>query len=232
MNQQQLALELALKESTTFANYYCAEKNAQLLITLQEVARGRGEQFIYLWGQPGSGRTHLLQACCHVADKLKLSPIYLPLGDLSHLQPEMLEGLEALPLVCIDNIDGIAGDPVWEEAFFHFFNRVHDAGKRLVIAGCLPPNELGIKLSDLASRLAWGVIFHLQALTDNEKIQALLLRAKARGLHVPEAVAQYLIRHWPRDMGSLFEAIEKLDQASLVAKRKLTVPFVKEVLGI
>ena len=228
---EQLTLELGLKEDTTFANYYPGE-NAQLLATLQETARGRGEQFIYLWGQPGVGRTHLLQACCHVADRLKLSPIYLPLSKLDQLEPAMLEGLEALHLACIDDVENIAGRPAWEEAFFHFFNRVRDAGKRLIVASRVPPNELGLALPDLVSRLVWGIVFHVQPLSDEDKIQTLLLRAKARGLHVPEAVAQYLIRHWPRDMASLFEALEKLDQASLVAKRKLTVPFVKEVLKL
>ncbi|OGT31613.1 MAG: DnaA regulatory inactivator Hda [Gammaproteobacteria bacterium RIFCSPHIGHO2_12_FULL_35_23] len=229
---QQLALELALKESTTFANYYCNAKNKQLAIILQEVARGRGEQFIYLWGPTGVGKTHLLQACCHVADKLRLSPIYLPFSNIDILKPEMLEGLETLPLACIDDIDKIAGKPSWEEAFFYFFNRMRDSGKRLIIAGRVPPNELGIALHDLASRLAWGIVFQIQPLSDEEKIQAILLRAKARGLEVPDSVVQYLIKHWPRDMSSLFEALEKLDEASLIAKRKLTVRFVKEILTV
>ena len=228
---EQLALALELQESTTFANYYPG-KNTQLLGSLQEVSRGRGEQFIYLWGKEGVGRTHLLQACCHVADKLRLSPIYLPLGDVTHLKPTMLEGLEALHLVCIDDIEGIAGRPAWEEAFFHFFNNMRDEGKRLIVAGSLPPNELGMALHDLVSRLSWGMVFQVQSLTDEEKAQALLLRAKGRGLHIPGNVVQYLLKRWPRDMSSLFAALEKLDHASLVAKRKLTVPFVKEVLSV
>lgn len=226
---EQLTLGFELREDTTFANFYSVNNN-ELLVVLQELARGRGEQFVYLWGNNSVGRTHLLQACCHVADKLKLSPFYLPLKNIDQLKPDVLEGLESLPLVCIDDIDCIVGRPAWEEAFFHFYNRIREEGKRLVIAGSKPANELGLALHDLVSRLNWGISFQMQELTDDEKLQALFLRAKARGLHVPENVAQYLLRHWPRDMASLFGALEKLDHASMVEKRKLTIPFVKEVL--
>lgn len=229
---EQLTLALNLQADAVFANFYPGEQNQQLLMTLQEVARGRGEQFVYLWGAEGSGRTHLLQACCHVADHFKLAPIYLSFAELDQLDPSLLEGLEALPLVCIDDVQGIAGRPAWEEAFFHFFNRMREAGRRLIVAGKMPPAQLGMALPDLISRLSWGVAFHLKSLNDEEKLQALLLRAKARGLYVPDNVAQYLIKHWPRDMRSLFDALDKLDHASLVAKRKLTIPFVKEVLAL
>ncbi len=231
MNEQ-LTLALNLPPDAVFANFYPGAENQQLIMTLQEVARGRGEQFIYLWSNAGAGRTHLLQACCHVADYLKLAPIYLSLAELDHLDPSLLDGLEALHLVCIDDVQGIAGRPAWEEAFFHFFNRMREAGKRLIVAGQVSPSQLGMALPDLVSRLSWGVTFHLKTLSDEGKLQALLLRAKGRGLYVPDKVAQYLIKHWPRDMRSLFEALDKLDHASLVAKRKLTVPFVKEVLAL
>lgn len=230
MNEQ-LALKLDIQEDTTFNNFFVG-KNQQLINTLQEAARGRGEQFIYIWGGHGVGRTHLLQACCHVSNSLKLSPIYLPFRNVTKLQPSILEDLDALHLVCVDDVDAIAGRPAWEEAFFHFYNCMREANKRLVVAGRFPPNELGLALPDLVSRLAWGTVYHIHELTDQEKMNALLWRAEARGLKLSEQVAQYLMNHWQRNMADLFAALNKLDQASLQAKRKLTVPFVKEVLAL
>ena len=155
---EQLTLGIDLHEDTTFSNYYIGE-NAQLVTALQEIARGRGEQFIYLWGREGVGKTHLLQACCHVADKLKLSPVYLPFKNIADLSPDVLDGLESLHLVCIDDVDLMGGRPAWEEAFFHFYNRMREENKRLIVAGSVPPQELGLALKDLVSRLAWGMTF-------------------------------------------------------------------------
>jgi DnaA family protein len=228
---EQLTLGLQLQEDTTFANFYVAD-NRQLVLILQEIARGRGEQFVYLWGEKGVGCTHLLQACCHIANRLRLSPMYLPLDRLDELDPAVFDDLEALHLVCVDGVENIAGRPAWEEAFFHFFNRMREAGKRLIVAGRVPPNELGMALPDLVSRLNWGMVFQINQLTDEQKLEALYLRAKGKGLYLPENVGRFLIKRWPRDMKSLFEALEKLDHASLVAKKKLTVPFVKQALDL
>lgn len=228
---EQLALDLELREDTTFSNFYPG-RNQEILTVLQEIARGRGESFVYLWGNKGVGRTHLLQACCHVADQLKLSPIYIPLVHIDQLTPEIFENLESLHLICIDDVDCIAGRPAWEEAFFHFYNHLREAGKRLVVTGNVPPRELGLALQDLVSRLSWGLTYQIHPLTDIEKLHALLLKANARGLDLPEKVAEFLIKRWPRDIGSLFDALDRLDHASLQAKKKLSVPFVKSVLEI
>jgi DnaA family protein len=143
----------------------------------------------------------------------------------------MLEGLEALSLVCIDDVDTIAGDAAWEAALFHLFNRVRERGARIVIAGSASPRALGLGLPDLATRLAWGLVFQLHPLGDEEKAQALQLRARGRGMEMPEAVARYLLQHHARDMAALFALLERLDRASLAAQRRLTVPFVREIAG-
>lgn len=226
---EQLVLPLDLHDDTTFDTFY-AGRNDQLMTTLNQFAHGRGEQFVYLWGAHGVGRTHLLQACCHVANQLKLAPIYLPLKKFTHLQPEILENLEALHVVCVDDIHAIAGRPAWEEAFFHFYNRMRDANKRLIVAGQTPPAGLGLALPDLVSRLAWGISFQVHELTEVEKTQLLLWRAEKRGLFLSEHVVQYLLNHCQRNLADLMSVLNKLDQASLQAKRRLTVPFVKEVL--
>lgn len=227
----QLALNLVLPEDTTLTNYYGA-RNRELLSNLHKTSCGRGERLIYFWGGKGVGKTHLLQACCNTANRLGLMPLYLPLSKLEDLNPTILEDLETLHLVCIDDIQNIAGHEEWEEAFFSFFNRMHEAKKRLIIASTSPAQKLNIILPDLVSRLSGSVIYQVQELTDDEKIEALIYRSRSKGIEMPLKVAQYLYCHCERDMKSLFEKFAVLDRASLAAQHKLTVPFVKEVLGI
>ena len=232
MRTQQIALDFKLPDGKTLNNYFICEENKQALLTLHTTASGRGERLIYLWGEKGVGLTHLLQGCCHTANQKGLRTLYLSLKEISTLDIEVLEGLEKLYLVCIDGIESIAGNNKWEEAFFDFFNRMHDASKRLIITGNTPLPRLPLNLPDLLSRLKSGVVFQIHGLSDEAKIQALILRAKKRGLKLQQEVAKFLLRRCLRDMGSLFEALAKLDQASLEEKRKLTIPFVKEILKL
>jgi DnaA family protein len=213
MNHQ-LTLGVGLKDEATFANYY-AGQNGPLIHELKKAAGGLGERVIYFAGVGGAGCTHLLQASCHEANHHKLSAVYLPLASLIEYSPAVFEGLENLELVCIDDVHMIAGRPAWEEAFFYLYNRLHDAGKRLIV-----------------SRLAWGVVFQIQGLTDTEKLQVLTLRAQRRGMTLPEDVGKYILNHCPRHMATLSSAFEALDKASLAAQRKLTIPFVKTVLQV
>jgi DnaA family protein len=126
----------------------------------------------------------------------------------------------------------IAGRPLWEEAFFYLYNRLHDAGKRLIVTANVLPKSLGLVLPDLVSRLSWGVVFQIQGLTDTEKLQVLTLRAQRRGMTLSEDVGKFILNHCPRHMATLSSAFEALDKASLAAQRKLTIPFVKTVLQV
>lgn len=227
----QLTFKLNLDSKATFANFYPGN-NQQLLMQLTTIASGRGAQYLFFWGKNGTGRTHLLQASCKHANKLKLPTFYLSCRNLHEMQPQVLENLEQMYLVCIDDIQHIAGITTWEEAYFDFFNRMFDAKKRLIIVGDAHPQYLGISLTDLTSRLASAAILQINELTDAEKIQALIFRAKKRGLILSPEVATFLWRRWPRDMHSLFAALDTLDQASLTAKHRLTIPFIKSVLTI
>lgn len=227
----QLTLGINLHDYATFDNYFIGN-NQQLIANLHTMANGRGPQYLYYWGKSGVGRTHLLQACCHAATKRKLPNFYLSLNKLDKLQPHVLDKLEAMHLVCIDDIQTIAGHNKWEEAFLDLFNRLQDERKRLIIAASAAPKNLGIKLDDLVSRLASSILLPTIELTDDEKIQALTMHAKNRGFILTQNIVQFLWRRWPRDMHSLFAALNKLDQASLQAKHKLTIPFVKSVLEI
>ena len=226
----QLPLGVRLREAATFANYYSGG-NGDTVRLLQDAAVAESERFIYLWGAHGAGKTHLLQAQCHLAAAQGHAVAYLPLKELAVISPEeILEGLEHLPLVIVDDIDAAAGQAHWETALFHLHNRIRERDGRLIMAGLRSPAALGITLADLRSRVAGGLVLQIHALRDEEKSVALRLQARQMGMDMPEEVAVYLLRHCPRDMTALFALLEVLDQASLAAQRKLTIPFVKEVL--
>jgi DnaA family protein len=226
----QLALPLGLRDDATFDNFFQGV-NAHCVTALNAAASGAGYPFIYVWGQIGAGRSHLLQAACHLATQKNRTCVYLPLSTPG-LTPQILHDLEHINLVCIDDVEAIAKDNAWEEALFYLYNRIRDAGQTLLIAGAHPPQRLGLGLPDLVSRLAWGVVFQLHLLSDEEKWAALAMRAKLRGLVLSEEVGQFLLRRCPRDMTQLFAILDTLDKASLQAQRKLTIPFVKSVLGV
>lgn len=227
----QLPLGVGLRDDATFNNYYVSSANAALVKYFTRQLQPEAEPFLYLWGAPGSGRSHLLQAACHAASDADKRALYLPLADLGHFPPLMLEEIERLDLVAIDDLECVMGRKRWEEALFHAFNRLRDAGKALIIASNAPPRQLEVALPDLASRLSWGVTFHLHPLDDAECLEALKLRANVRGMQLPDDVGRYILHRGPRELGELCRALETLDQASLSAKRKLTIPFVKSVLN-
>ncbi|AQU82595.1 MAG: DnaA regulatory inactivator Hda [Halomonas sp.] len=227
----QLPLGVGLRDDATFNNYYVSSANASLVEYFTRQLEPDAEPFLYLWGAPGSGRSHLLQAACNAASDADKRALYLPLADLGHFPPLMLEEIERLDIVAIDDLEYVVGRKRWEEALFHAFNRLRDAGKALVIASSSPPRQLDVVLPDLASRLTWGVTFHLHPLDDAERLGALKLRAKVRGMQLPDDVGRYILHRGPRELNELCRALETLDQASLSAKRKLTIPFVKSALN-
>jgi DnaA family protein len=188
---------------------------------------------LYLWGASGVGLTHLLQASCHNAESRRLAVQYLPLREMTGFAPEaLLEGLEELDMVCLDGLESVAGDPTWERALFNLYNALRDAGRLLLVAAPQNPRELNIQLPDLRSRLQWGVILKVQPLDDTDKQQALMRRARERGMELNEEVASYIVQRVPRDMNQLFCYLHRLDHASLAEQRKLTIPFVKKTLGL
>ncbi len=225
----QLPLGLGLRDDATFDNY-CVGNNAAVLENLRHCLQGTGESYIYLWGEQGVGRSHLLQACCHAFDSVERATVYLPLDEFQQLSPEMLDSMETLDLICLDSVNAVIGQRCWEEAIFHLYNRLQSTQTRLLIAGDIVPSRLPCLMPDLRSRLSQGLVLHVEPLNDEQKFSALKMRAQRRGLDLPDDVAQYLLHHYPRNMAVLFDALIKLDEASLVRQRRLTVPFVKLVL--
>jgi DnaA family protein len=200
----------------------------------EAVSRLRSEldPYLYLWGETGSGKSHLLQAACQQAQAQGEQPAYLPFKSEHGLQPAMLEGLEAFSLVCLDDLQQLAGEPTWERAIFNLFNQLRDRGARLVIACDRPPGQLPLQLPDLASRLTWGPCYHLFPLNDDERLELLIISAESRGMTMSVDTARFLLQRTPRDIHFLTILIDRLDQASLAAQRKLTIPFVRETLKL
>jgi len=113
-HHQQLTLSVAVRDDARFANYY-AGPNEQIVQSLQQQWTVHGEPYLYLWGAPGVGCSHLLQASCHYAEGLGHQSVYLPLDELVEYSPAVLDAMEQLPLVALDNIQAVAGRPDWED---------------------------------------------------------------------------------------------------------------------
>ncbi len=228
---RQLALNIHLREETTFAAYYSGP-NETASHALQ-IASGRAgvARQIYLWGPSGVGKSHLLQAVCHRSSALERSLVYLPLTQFGAADAQVLDDLGGIQAVCIDEVDAVVGQPNWEKALFNLINAVRDADHCLVLASRANPASIAVKLKDLQSRLTWGPVFRLCPLDDAAKFALLKVRAKSSGLELKDDAARYLLNNCRRDVGSLLSALKRLDAASLAAQRRVTIPFIKSVLG-
>ena len=223
----QLALPLKLQDHAVFESFWPAGNEALIdfLTSITENGEGPGG---WLWGAAASGKTHLLQAVCeHPGDRA----VYLPLRDFVAVGPAILEGLASRQFICLDDVDVVAGDADWELGLFNLYNQVSDADGVLIVSACATPRACKFSLADLASRFSRLPAFHVHTLDEVELISALQLRARHRGLDLPVETANFLLTRMKRDMASLYALLDKLDSAALRAKRRLTVPFVKEVLG-
>jgi DnaA family protein len=225
MAAQQLPLAVSLPVAETFATWVSG-RNANAVSMLQQSQ----QSLVYLWGPVGVGKSHLLHALCAHYQQL----VYFPLAELvGRVDPQCLRGAEHYPWICLDDIDAVVDDPSWCLELFSLFNRVHDmGGGKLVVTAQQAPTQLKVQLADLKSRLQWGLTLHLQTLDDDQKAQAIQLRAQAMGLSISRDTAQFMVQRLHRDLPSLITALEQLDKASIVAKRPITTPFVKAVLNL
>jgi len=226
---QQLPLGISLNPAISFDSFVPGS-NSQALASIQSSIQGHENPFIFLWGSKGTGKSHLLQAACHQADALNLQVAYIPLLQAHSFSAAIFEGLEQFDLVCLDDVEQIAGQSDWELALFNLFNCLRDRGARLLVTADRSPTALELALPDLISRLSWGLNYRLSSLSEDETTEAMQKSAADRGLKLPLETAHYLLKHCPRDMGSLLDILDQLDRASLAAQRKLTIPFVRSQL--
>ena len=225
----QLPLAFQLPGSASLDNFIPG-KNTEILYALKQLLRSPAEPLVYISGPGQSGKTHLASALCQAAAAAGLSPAYLPLRELADLPPGALQDLHQLDLICLDDIEAIAGRPEWEEAVFVLFNQARDSNTRLLFTADQVPALLPLGLPDLKSRLGWGVSYKLEPLTDEGKIALLLQAAEQRGLTLKQDVASYILSRHSREISDLLAILDRLDQASMAAQRKLTLPFVRQQL--
>lgn len=218
---RQLLLDLKASEPQTFDSFV-AGRNQELLQRLntltQNDALPLSDRFVYVWGEAGAGKTHLLQSLAHAAHARYLT---------ADSGPESFVFEPTIRLYLLDDCDRLSADT--QIAAFALFNQVRENGAALVAAGALPPAQLSVR-EDLRTRLAWGLVYQVQGLTDDEKIAALNQAAQVRGLVLSAGVLPYLITHFHRDMRSLSAMLVALDRYSLETQRPITLPLLRELL--
>ncbi len=227
---RQLPLSVQLKQDISF-DTFVAGRNGETLGALAELLAGEGDQFLYLWGGRGVGKTHLLQAACGQARAAGQDAAYLPLSQVHRLDPGVMHNLDLLDLNCLDDIHHICGLAQWEEAVFTLFNRLRERGGRLVISADAPPARQPLALADLKSRLTWGPAYRMRDLDDEDRLRLLVQSARARGLELSPETGWYLLHRCPRDNHSLQRLLDHLDRYSMATQRRLTIPLVREALA-
>jgi DnaA family protein len=184
---------------------------------------------LFVHGPPSSGKTHLLNALCIELHAGRQTAWYIGLERLDSGASAGLKGLKGM--VCFDGLHAVVGDERWEEALFHCFNEVCAGGGQVAVSSRLPLSALSFALPDLASRMAWGVRLKLERLAEADRVKVLQARASSLELELPEEVQQFLLRRVSRDLGSLLDALEKLQQGALADKRRVTIPLARQVLA-
>lgn len=232
---RQLGLAVQLPDDENFATFIGGENRSQVaaLKAFSDAGSGAGQSspWCLLTGAAGVGKTHLLHALCAAAPQ---HAMYLSLADIAEqAEPSVLTGLEQVPLLCLDDVEAVLADENWCYALFSLLNKISDAQQsRIVMTSRASANQVKTALADLTSRLQWGLPLQLQELSDPYKVKALQLRAKMRGMELQADVAQFMLHRLGRSMRSLMQCLAQLDEASLAAQRRLTIPFVKRELSI
>lgn len=228
MNQQTVIPHAGLNEQT-LSSFYVGE-NGDLLLQIKEAVAGtRADPMLYLWGERGSGKTHLLNACCDLAIANDRPYRYLSLEDFSQLNG-MFGKMSSSLLVCLDNLHLAETDSGIEIKLLTLYEQVKSCNGHLIAAGLMPLNEIRFGLPDLVSRLSSGGSFRLVPLCDSDKRKALEQRASLRGFSLEPAVLDFIMTHFDRDTTSLFSLLDRIDSASLSSHRRVTIPFLKDFL--
>ncbi len=236
-NTTQLALSVQLPDDEIFDSYLSESNSSvvsQLSLFVENAVSSHSNQprSFYLFGLTGVGKSHLLHACSTYVSQLGKTSVCLSCVELLQLSVEVLDGLEQIDFICLDDIQLIAGNQLWEQAIFDLYNRVLEQSNSLLISGDQSVGQLGLTLPDLNSRLSWGLTEQLKPLSDLEKVAALQFRASKRGLMLSDEAANFLLNRLSRAMTNLIASLDILDKASIREQRKITIPFIKDVLNI
>jgi DnaA family protein len=227
---RQLPLGVELAVSMRFETYIPGP-NAGAMAALARLAAGGASAPVWIFGVPGTGKSHLLQATCAAAGDAGQPAAYLPLAQVRADGAQRLDGFERLALVALDDVHAVAGDAAFEAALFTLYNGLAEHGGRLALAGASGPASTAIRLPDLASRFSACEVHRLEPLAESDQPAALRQRAGRRGLELPDETLAFLMRRAPRDFATLCRMLDALDTESLAAQRRLTVPFVRDWLA-
>ena len=218
---KQLLLDIAPAPRPSLDNFV-AGRNVELLAALRGLpAAPEGKRSLYMWGTAGSGRSHLLQAAI---DHFSQRGFHVQIANGSDWN-----GLNACDLVVLDDVDVL--DDAAQIALFNLFNQLRESGRTLIVSGPCAPAQLELR-ADLKTRLGWGQVYQLLALDDGEKTQALQRHATERGFRLSDEVVAYLLRHVRRDLPTLMNMLDALDEWSLTAKKPVTVPLLRQLLQL
>jgi DnaA family protein len=236
-NTAQLALSVQLPDDEVFDSYLSESNHSvvsQLSLFVENILlpNSKKPKFFYLFGLTGVGKSHLLHASSAYASQLGKTSVCLSCSELLGLSVEVLDGLEHIDFICLDDIQLIADNKIWQQAIFDLYNRVLEQNNSLLISGNQSAIQLGLTLPDLVSRLTWGLTEQLKPLNDIEKIAALQFRASKRGLILSDDSANFLLNRLSRAMSNLIDSLDLLDKASIREQRKITIPFIKDILNV
>jgi len=224
---RQYHLDFEVDDGHDFEHFVPGADTATVAI-LRRLAGGDERRPVYLWGATGTGKSHLLHACCRLAARQGRHVLRLIPGDAAACN----EARAHADLVCIDELERIAGRRARELELLGIYEGLRARGATLLTAARAPLGALPLVLEDVRSRLGWGLVFRLGGLDDAGKLHALRLRAALRCLELGDEAAGYLLNRMPRDTHSLFTLLDRLDRNALSAQRRLTIPFIRTALKL
>lgn len=229
----QLLLPVTLNPRLSFDTFVEPQKSSGLITSvLKEGIDDATFSFFLIVGGNDVGKSHILNACCHYANKIGKTSMLMPMEQVVGLPTEIIDGLDNVDVLCIDDLNLVLKDKDWQVAIFNLFNSMQQNNSTLIISANALPTELQISLPDLASRMQWGTLFQLAGLNNEEKIRALVRHANDMSFELPEEVAKLMLNRLPRKMSFLMQALNLLSRQTIEKKRKVTVPFAKDVLEI
>ncbi len=207
-------------------------ENQKLMALLMLIAKNEVRHRLYLWGAKSVGKTHLLQATCRQANEYGLRAAYIPLKQHAKISVDILHDLGEMDLIGVDDLETIRGAIEWQQGLIWLYNELRDQSRSLLFGATVSPQNIMLELADLTSRLAWDQVFQVKEANEAVKIQILKQKAKRRSLELSDEVIDYLIRRVKRDLNSLINLLDAIDHASLTAKRRVTIPFIKEFISM
>ena len=224
----QIPLALRYPPDQRFDSFVAAPAGA--LAQLRSLAERPGADWLFLAGASKTGKTHLALAVCAAADQAGRRAAYLPGSAAAGRARDALDALDGNDVVALDGLERLVGDRDDEIALFDFHNRARASGMSVLYAAQASPDDLALALPDLRSRLQQCARIALSPLDDDGRRAVLRDRAQRRGLVLEDAAIDWLLTRTDRDLGALVGLLDKLDRASLAAQRRVTVPFLRQVV--